>query len=211
MTAVEVTPLGRSRQELADAAAVAARAFHFDPFFIYLCGNPLLRARGLSLFCRSVLAGFGDAGALYGARQPDGRLVGVAGWLRPGRYPLPVPTQLRQAAGALWALFPRPRALIDGTKYLVATDKVHPREPIWYLSLLVVDPSVQRSGIGTLLQGDGLAAADADGLDCYLETQNRDNLAYYARFGYEQVEELRPVRGGPPLYTMRRRSRPSAR
>ncbi len=75
---------------------------------------------------------------------------------------------------------------------------------MWYLLLLVVDPSVQRGGIGTRLQAAGMEQADQDGLDCYLETQKPDNVPYYRRFGYEVVEELRPVPAGPPLWTMRR-------
>jgi predicted N-acetyltransferase YhbS len=106
-----------------------------------------------------------------------------------------------------WALVGRPKALVDGTKYLLAIEKVHPHEEVWYLQLLVVDPSVQRLGIGALVQRPGLAKADEDGLACYLETQNPDNLPYYRRFGYEVVEELRPVKHGPPLWTMRREPR----
>ncbi|MBV8463434.1 MAG: hypothetical protein JO368_09075, partial [Acidimicrobiales bacterium] len=46
------------------------------------------------------------------------------------------------------------------------------------------------------------------GLDCYLETQKEDNLAYYRRFGYDVEHELRPVPNGPPLWTLRRPPRP---
>jgi predicted N-acetyltransferase YhbS len=74
---------------------------------------------------------------------------------------------------------------------------------LWYLLLLVVDPSVQRGGIGTRLHGVGLDMAQEEGLDCYLETQKFENLAYYRRFGYEVVDELRPVPKGPSLWTMR--------
>jgi GNAT superfamily N-acetyltransferase len=112
--------------------------------------------------------------------------------------------QLRTSVGALRGLIPRPPALVAGTRYILAIDKVHPHEDIWYLALLVVDPAVQRSGIGALLQAPMLKQADEGGQDCYLETQNADNLPYYRRFGYEVVEELRPVRNGPPLWTMRR-------
>jgi GNAT superfamily N-acetyltransferase len=104
----------------------------------------------------------------------------------------------------------RPRALWDGLRYLLALEAVHPKEPVWYLLLLVVDPSVQRGGIGTRLQAAGMEQADQGGLDCYLETQKPDNLPYYRRFGYEVVEELRPVRSGPPLWTMRRPASGSA-
>jgi GNAT superfamily N-acetyltransferase len=201
---IEVDVLGRTGKDFGDAAVVAARAFHNDPFFEFLAPRPLQRSRGLALFCRGYVSALGDAGYVLGARRPDGRLVGVAAWVRPGRYPLSVSSQLRQSAEAFWALAIRPRALLDGTKYLLAVEKAHPRERLWYLQLLVVDPSEQRRGIGGLLQRPGLQRADEDGLACYLETQNPDNLPYYRRFGYDVVEELRPVTNGPPLWTLRR-------
>ena len=68
---------------------------------------------------------------------------------------------------------------------------------MWYLLLLVVDPLVQRAGLGTRLQAPVLEVADREGVDCYLETQKPENLAYYRRFGYEVGEELRPVAGRP--------------
>jgi GNAT superfamily N-acetyltransferase len=181
---------------------VAARAFHHDPFFVHLTDKALLRARGLGIFWKSELASFGHHAEVLGARQPDGRLIGVAAWIKPGEYPLPVPAQISQAMGALWAMLPTPRALIDGSKYLLAIDKAHPKQKSWYLNLLVVDPAQQRGGIGAALQETVLERADQEGLPCYLETQNADNLPYYGRFGYQVVDELHPVTDGPPLCTM---------
>ncbi len=204
VSGTEIDQLGTTSKDFDDAGVVAARAFHHDPFFEYLSPSAIQRARGLALFCRAYVSVLGDAGYVLGARRPDGRLVGVAAWVKPGRYPLPVGAQLRQGALSFRALAIRPRALVDGTKYLLAIEKVHPHDKVWYLQLLVVDPSVQRLGIGAMLQRPGLQRADEDGLACYLETQNFDNLAYYRRFGYELVQELRPVKDGPPLWTMRR-------
>jgi GNAT superfamily N-acetyltransferase len=204
---VQIGPLGHTGKDFGDAGVVGARAFHNDPFFEFLAPRPIQRARGLSLFCRSYVSVLGDAGHVLGARRRDGRLVGVAAWVKPGRYPIPLPAQLRMLGGSFLALASRPQALVDGSKYLLAIEKVHPHEKLWYLQLLVVDPSVQRLGIGGMLQQSELARADEEGLACYLETQNPDNLPYYRRFRYEVVQELRPVRNGPPLWTMRREPR----
>jgi GNAT superfamily N-acetyltransferase len=86
----------------------------------------------------------------------------------------------------------------------LALEKAHPKDPVWYLNLLVADPSAQRSGVGTKLQELVLERADEEGVPAYLETQNPDNLPYYRRFGYELVQELHPVKDGPPLWTLRR-------
>lgn len=206
-TDIKIGHLKGTRLALSEAGGVAARAFYDDPFFCFLSPRPLLRARGLGLFARALVASIVDTGEVLAARRDDGMLVGVAAWVGPGRMPLPAPARLRQSAGAIYALYPRPKALLDGTRYLMALDKEHPREPHWYLGLLVVDPLVQRSGIGTVLQEPLLARADEEGVDCYLETQNERNIPYYGRFGYEVVKELRPVPGGPPVWTLRRRPR----
>ena len=204
---VEITPLSNRGNDLDDAAVVAARAFHNDPFFEYLDPHGITRARGLALFWRSELASLGPTAQVSGARTSEGRLVGVAAWLPPGAYPLPVPNQIRQLAGAGRAMVFRPSALWRGLRYLLAIEKAHPKDQLWYLLLLVVDPSMQRGGIGVRLQEAGMASADKEGLDCYLETQKPENLVYYRRFGYEVVDELRPVGEGPPLWTMRRPAR----
>lgn len=201
---MEIAPIRRRGRDLGDAAMVAARAFHNDPFFEYLDPKGVRRARALALFWRSEIAALGEGAKILGARDPDGRLVGVSVWLPPGEYPLPVASQLRQMLGAGRAMVLRPKAMVDGLRYILAIDKAHPKDELWYLLLLVVDPSVQRGGIGARLQQEGLDSADKDGLDCYLETQKPENLMYYRRFGYEVAEELHPVRGGPPLWTMRR-------
>ena len=202
---MELVSLAAKGPNLDEAAVVAARAFHHDPFFEFLEPNPARRARGLALFFRAAVHALGTTGQITGARQSDGRLMGVAAWVPPGRYPLGGLAQFGEMLGALPGSDPAAsRDCRDGVKYLTAIEQAHPREPMWYLLLLVVDPLVQRAGLGTRLQAPVLEVADRDGLDCYLETQKPENLAYYRRFGYEVAEELRPVVGGPPLWTMRR-------
>jgi hypothetical protein len=53
-----------------------------------------------------------------------------------------------------------------------------------------------------MLLEQALADVDAEGVGTYLETPRDDNVAYYRRFGYELVETLHPIEGGPPYYTM---------
>jgi ribosomal protein S18 acetylase RimI-like enzyme len=201
---VSLVPLEPHGRDLDELSVVSERAFHYDPFFVFLEPREIRRSRFLALFCRSAVGSLGDAVQVTGARQSDGRLVGVAAWIPPGRYPPSLPVQGRQTLGALRAMALRPSTLWKGLRYVAASERAHPKDLLWYLFLLVVDPSVQRAGIGTRLQEPGLEQADKDGLDCYLETQKFDNVAYYRRFGYEVVEELRPVPNGPSLWTMRR-------
>jgi GNAT superfamily N-acetyltransferase len=205
---VEVSSAPLTRRELEDVALVSARAFHTDPFFAFLSPSALLRSRGLNRFGMTTASYLGPKGLLLTARR-EGKIVGVGGWVGPGGYPYPARDQVRQTIGALRALYPRPASLLKGLKYLTAVEKAHPKEPLWYLQLLCTDPEHQRSGVGGALQQEVLQRCDAEGVGAYLETQNEDNLAYYGRFGWELVDTLRPLRDGPPIWTMRRAPRAS--
>jgi GNAT superfamily N-acetyltransferase len=197
-----------TRLEYHAAAVVGARAFQTDPFFAYLTPNAVVRSRGLNLYMLAICRNLGPKGRLLTARR-DGQIVGVAAWIAPGGYPYPVRTQLGQSLGALRALSRVPPALVTGTRYLLALEKEHPKEELWYLQLLAADPEHQRQGVGGALLEGVLGECDRDGVSAYLETQKEDNLAYYRRFGFELASTLSPVRNGPPLWTMRRQPRPA--
>jgi ribosomal protein S18 acetylase RimI-like enzyme len=188
--------------ELHETASVAARALHDDPLFAHLAPDQRLRRRGMPVYFRANLGATARLEVTTVARR-QGRVVGVASWVPPGRYPLSPGNQVRQALGALRALVLRPRSIPDGFRMLRAIERVHPHEPHWYLSLLAVDPAQQGHGIGAALIEDGLARAD-DGLPAYLETSNPKNLAWYRRFGFQIEQELRIDAAKPGIWTMRR-------
>ena len=189
--------------EVDEAAEVAMRAFLDDPFFCHLSPSEAQRERGLRIYMRTMFRNLGPGGRMMLARNQN-RVIGVAAWVRPGGYPYPASTQVRQTLGVLWALAPRPAAIPAGWRYLSAVEKAHPKEEVWYLAVLAADPSIQRSGVGASLLGSVLAEADAEGFGVYLETQKEENLAYYRRHGFAMKETLAPVPKGPPLWTMAR-------
>src|SRR5204863_3416895 len=47
---ISVVPLATRGRDLDEVAVVAARAFHYDPFFVFLEPGEVRRARGLALF-----------------------------------------------------------------------------------------------------------------------------------------------------------------
>jgi ribosomal protein S18 acetylase RimI-like enzyme len=201
------SPLTLDRRTLDEVAVLGARSFYDDPFFVHLSDESILRARGLTLYIRSHIVALGDSAVATGARNPDGILVGICVWQRPGTHPLPVGSQLREMGGSVRALIPRPASLVKGLRYTLAMEKFRPKEEHWYLSLLAADPMAWRRGIGTSLLEPSLESFDEDGLPCYLETQKESNLAYYRRFGFEETDRLTPSKGGPPLFTMTRPAR----
>lgn len=205
---ITIETLTLDQKTLGEISRVATEAFYDDPFFVHLIPAEGPRRRALGIFFTSQVAEMKHATEVYGARRSDGTLVGVAAFVRPGTWPMSIPIQVRQLWGALRAMLPTPRSLIDGSRYLFAIEGAHPKETLWYLYLLAVDPAAQRGGIGGALQSRVYPRADEEGLPSYLETQKEDNLVYYRRFGYEVERELHPVKTGPPLWTMRRQPRP---
>ncbi len=197
---VDSRPLGQA--ELREAAALAVRAFGDDPFFRFVMPDDAMRQRGLYLVHRSVMAHAGPGAHLRTVRASNDRIVGVALWLPTGRYPQSVMTQLSQVSGTLRAFLRRPETMRRGYAYVKAAVATHPKDPHWYLQLLMTNPSEQRRGVGTALMHEALPRIDAEGVGSSLETQNADNLAYYARFGYELRNTLQPLAEGPALYSL---------
>ncbi|KAL8951066.1 MAG: hypothetical protein Q9222_002938 [Ikaeria aurantiellina] len=59
----------------------------------------------------------------------------------------------------------------------------------YFLHILIVLPSYQRSGLGSMLVREGLAAADRDQARCYIEASPA-GLGLYKRYGWKQVDEI---------------------
>ncbi len=189
-----------------EVAVVASRAFYTDPFFMFLSSRAVTRSRGLTLFFRGNLRHW-KSGRIVTVRDGADRVVGAAAWLPTGTYPQSFFTQLAQVPGTVRALYRRPKALLHGNTFLTAIAKNHPKEPHWYLFLLVADPEVQRRGIGQMLLEEALTQIDNEGVPVFLETQKIENIAYYRRFGFELQNTLTPITHGPSLYAMYRPAR----
>jgi ribosomal protein S18 acetylase RimI-like enzyme len=195
-----------ARKDLAEIGAVARDAFIDDPFFVFLSKNERLLRRGLPIFFQGFVKYLGQGKTISVVRH-EGTIIAVAAWAAPGTFPPPIKDQLLQALYAFWALLPVPQALFHGTRYLLAMEKAHPKEEVWYLALLAVSPLFQRQGLGQMLMEPILASCDEVGYEVYLETQKEENLAYYRQVGFEETATLIPVPKGPPLWTMRRRAK----
>jgi ribosomal protein S18 acetylase RimI-like enzyme len=57
----------------------------------------------------------------------------------------------------------------------------------YYLWGIVADPKKQRKGIGSTLIKILTDKADAENMPIYLETHDKNNIAYYERFGFKLI------------------------
>ena len=189
-------------EQLSAVIALSSRAFFDDPFFSYLLPNDDLRRSRLPIFFRTVYTHMGVHGRIVTVRNDVDEALGVAAWLTTGGYPLPITLQLRQIPSSLRAFYRSPRSITTGNRYVAALARAHRKDPHWYLMVLCADPPFQRSGVGTMLLEHAFEQVDREGVGSHLETPRHENVAYYQRFGYELMETLTPVEGGPPYYTM---------
>ena len=185
--------------ELDEVVVATGRAFWPDPLFGYFARDHTHHHRFAPHLLRPVIADAQRHGEVWVARTARG-VAGSASWIAPGDMPRSKARDARIAAGALGA-FVRGRNRAGALRLLGAVDKRHPREPHWYLALLGVDPRFQRQGVGHALVQPVLERCDAEGQPAYLETQKEENLAFYARFGFEVTKRVE-LDGAPPIWLM---------
>jgi ribosomal protein S18 acetylase RimI-like enzyme len=186
-----------TKADVAATAEVLADAFADDPFWAWLFpGAPRdARIRAWTRFMRIV---YMPKGHSY---VSDG-LEGAALWAPPGGWRMSIVQQLRTAPGYLRMI--GVRRIGSAMRSFEVIERAHPDERHWYLSVLGVAPSRQRSGAGRSLLEPMLERADREGVAAYLETFRPDNVPYYERFGFEVVKEDQ-IDGGPHMWAMSRR------
>jgi ribosomal protein S18 acetylase RimI-like enzyme len=79
-----------------------------------------------------------------------------------------------------------------------------PTGPVWFLATGGVRPDRQGRGLGRAVLEPGLRAAEAEGVECFLETSLPANLDFYRRLGFEVTAAVDLPGGGPRTWAMRR-------
>ena len=124
--------------------------------------------------------------------------AGVAVWVPPGGAALLAASGRSDAAGP-----PIDSGDASGREQIWEWLGTFVAEDVWYLETLGVDPSSQRTGVGTALTRHGLGLAAASGAAALLETSVAANVPYYERFGFDVVDEADAPEGGPHVWFMR--------
>lgn len=192
------------RGDLRSIARVLAEAFDDSPVTRWIVPGRRLRPTALRAFFGSGARDAYRNGRVWVAAD-GGRIVGAAVWLPPGAYPMAAARELRTSLPILALLPVAPRALRRALQYQAAVARVHPRDEHWYLVAIGVAVDRRGSGLGTRLLAPGLAAADAEGLGCYLETEKERNLPFYGRHRFDVSLHLpEPVTTSPQVWCMDR-------
>lgn len=198
---VEISPI--SGAEIDAAAGVLADAFRDNPLNVGVIDtrDGARRRRANWHGMRALLPVACRHGVTLAARTR----AGVAGALiatLPHAYPLPPPSlwlRVRCAIGQGARVARRWREVFE------ALDALHPCEPHAYLGTLGVDPGLQGRGLGWALLECWLGEVDRDPVPAYLETDRPENVAFYARAGFEVEGETEIF--GARIWLMRRPAR----
>ena len=179
----------------ADVPAVArtlTAAFDDDPFVRWLVGRDERLVRNYVVWLERAWLPHGEVHTTENGRA-------VACWIRPGEAHLGLGEQLRMLPAMVRAAgFGLPRQL----RGLGAAEKLHPREPHWYLPQIGVAPDAQGRGVGSRLLGHMLERVDAERMPAYLEATTPRSRGLYERHGFELMSEERLPKGGPPYWRM---------
>jgi ribosomal protein S18 acetylase RimI-like enzyme len=171
-------------------AGVLARAFHDDPVSLFT--NPLAasRERRLRFFFAGRLRTLVGEELCFCTADRTGAALWAPpdGWHVPPREGLRTVRLANRRAPLVMAGFAR-------------MERLHPREPHFYLSSLGVVPEAQGRGLGSALMRPMLERCDREGVGAYLESSKESNVAFYGRHGFRVTGEMRFPRG-PRLWLM---------
>ncbi|HEY2812895.1 MAG TPA: GNAT family N-acetyltransferase [Acidimicrobiales bacterium] len=189
--------------DITEIAEVLVRSFHDDPVMSYLFkDDDGRRKKTRALFVGESKRAIGKAKGRVDTTD-EGPVKGAAIWFKPDEWR----TGGMELLGQIPLLFTlgleTPRAL----SLLGQMEKVHPKEPHWYLAVLGTDPQHQGKGVGSSVIAPILTKCDDEGIGAYLESSKDRNIPFYRRHGFEVTGEVK-AKDGPTLWPMWRDPRP---
>jgi GNAT superfamily N-acetyltransferase len=179
-------------------------AFDEDPMFRFLLPDAERRRAWLPLIMAMALHQSRPAGQV--CTPAGGAASGILAMIPPGAYPPPLrlASFLARPGRRPPLAAPTRQLMRVGRDVVRLMEQAHPRQPHLYVLVVGVDPARKGLGLGRQLLQHAVESAERAGVPAYLETSNRVNLGFYARFGFEVEQELHARDGAPPVWTLLR-------
>lgn len=177
------------RDRIGQASEMLTRAFFNDPKLTYVLTEPQDReAMGTHLLTFELNYGM-HYGRVY-ATSPG--MEGVAVWLPSSKSAITFWRAFRSGGMALSKNLGKEnmKRLMNFSDQVDAYHARHAPGPHCYLFFIGVDPEMQGRGFAGKLIRPVLDRLDQKGTDCYLHTQNENNIGLYEHFGFEVVEQV---------------------
>jgi predicted GNAT family N-acyltransferase len=195
---VDTRPLGPDDLKVAESILISS--FHDRPFYRYIAPDESERQEFLKVNFRLRLEHGLETSEMEFALL-DTRIVGIAVWSPPPIAPLDEDHSLEEAF-ARFSPGLQQRFFAFLTTLFSARDQVV-QQPYWSLAPIAILPEEQGKGIASALIRKKLRQIDASRAPCFLGTQDKPNLAIYARYGFQVMRED-PLAPGIVHYTMLR-------
>jgi ribosomal protein S18 acetylase RimI-like enzyme len=175
-----------TKSDIERGAEVLSRAFQDDALESYFIPDTEIRRRLLPHFFQYRIR----FGILYGevyTTSPE--FEGIAVWFPPGKSEM-TPWKMMRAGGIslqrkVGKEIISKMALVS--KYVTNTRRQHVSVPHWHLFPMGVDPPNQGKGYASALLRPMFKRIDAEGIACYLETQNERNVSLYQHYGFKVI------------------------
>ncbi|GAB4001310.1 GNAT family N-acetyltransferase [Nocardioides ultimimeridianus] len=176
----EITTEPLAPEQQATATALLADAFFRDPVMAWLLPAEQRRKEALErFFALETEHVLGHPDSLLASRRGTAR--GVLLVLPPGRWKTSFLSQARH--GAAYASIFRFR-LGRANALQSRLQRLHPREPHYYVPMIGVATTAQGTGVGSALLEQLCARCDAEGLPAYLEATSPESARLYSRHGF---------------------------
>lgn len=172
-------------------------AFIHDPIARWVWPDPYAYLRYFPAFANA----FGGAALDNGTAQYTTDYMGSALWLAPGVEP-----DAEKIVEILQSSL-TPERLDTAFNFLEQMDEYHPKEPVWHLTMIGVDPTKYGCGHGATMMKTFLERVDAAQQAAYLESSNPANIPLYVRHGFEVTTGTIQAGDSPNMYPMYRAAR----
>ncbi len=149
---------------------------------------------------RAFVEAFGGSAIEAGTALYSGDHIGGALWLAPGIAP-----DEERLAEILQSSIAEERLNVV-FNFVQQMGAHHPREPVWHLTMIGVDPTQYGCGHGAAMMNAFLERIDDRGEPAYLESSNPANISLYQRHGFEVTGRFQ-VGDSPVMTPMYRQAR----
>ena len=193
--------------EITEAAKLLSRGMNDNPINVAVFGSDAGRRQAtLARFFLAAMQGTFRRGKLVGAFS-DGIMLGVCAMTPAGKCQPDLVEKLRMLPVLLGGN--SPRVLMRVSSWVGEWARRDPAEPHWHLGPVAVDAGLRGKGIGGAMVADFCSRVDAIMSIAYLETDKKENVPFYERFGFVVTAEGSVL--GIPNWFMTRRLGEGAR
>ena len=187
------------------ASKILEQAFYTDPMLNFIYGDTINEPGKLNWFFRVTFR----LAALYGECFSTAEKDGVLMMLPPDQTKMTIGKMYKSGLLAApfkmgWASFLRLMTFMD---FAEKEHKAATSFDQYYIMTVGVLPERQGMGVGKKLMTKALEIVDAHKMPCFLETQNKNNVPIYQRFGFEVVSDKEIPKGGLHNWGMLRQKR----